>query len=230
MAEPATMNLRKGLPGLSKAWGASVMALAILSGMVLCTPTQEPIVHAAGDAKMAAGAPAYTADGKMLFPYKYREWIYVTTGMDMSYTQASNMAGSAGMSMFDNVFVNPEAYRSYVKTGTWPDKTVMLIEVRGAQSRGSINKSGHFQGADLMGLEVHVKDESRTPGSWAFYEFDGESPSTIVPRTATCYSCHEQHGAVDTTFVQFYPTLLPVAKAKGTLSAAYVKDEGEKKP
>jgi hypothetical protein len=30
---------------------------------------------------------------------------------------------------------------------------------------------------------------------------------------------------VDTTFVQFYPTLLPVAKAKGTLSSAYLKDE-----
>jgi hypothetical protein len=29
---------------------------------------------------------------------------------------------------------------------------------------------------------------------------------------------------VDTTFVQFYPTLLEIAKAKGTLSAAYIKD------
>ncbi len=30
---------------------------------------------------------------------------------------------------------------------------------------------------------------------------------------------------MDTTFVQFYPTLLPVAKAKGTLSKEYLKDE-----
>jgi hypothetical protein len=30
---------------------------------------------------------------------------------------------------------------------------------------------------------------------------------------------------MDATFVQFYPTLLPVAKAKGTLSAAYLRDE-----
>jgi hypothetical protein len=29
------------------------------------------------------------------------------------------------------------------------------------------------------------------------------------------------HAAVDNTFVQFYPTLLPIATAKGTLSAAY---------
>jgi hypothetical protein len=30
---------------------------------------------------------------------------------------------------------------------------------------------------------------------------------------------------VDTTFVQFYPTLLPIAEMKKTFSAAYLKDE-----
>jgi hypothetical protein len=36
---------------------------------------------------------------------------------------------------------------------------------------------------------------------------------------------------VDTTFVQFYPTLLGLAKTKGTLSAPYLKEvatEGSK--
>jgi hypothetical protein len=33
------------------------------------------------------------------------------------------------------------------------------------------------------------------------------------------------HAAVDTTFVQFYPTLLPVATAKGTLSKAFLDEE-----
>jgi hypothetical protein len=46
-----------------------------------------------------------------------------------------------------------------------------------------------------------------------------------VPKEAECYSCHEQHAAVDTTFVQFYPTLIELAKSKGTLSANYLKDE-----
>ena len=31
-----------------------------------------------------------------------------------------------------------------------------------------------------------------------------------------CYACHDAHAAVEHTFVQFYPTLIPVAKAKGT--------------
>jgi len=76
-----------------------------------------------------------------------------------------------------------------------------------------------------MGREVHVKDESRFPGKWAFFGFDGDGPGKQVPKEAACYSCHEQHAAVDTTFVQFYPTLIEIAKQKNTLSANYLKDE-----
>lgn len=128
--------------------------------------------------------------------------------------------------MFDNVFVNPAAYRSFLATGTWPDKTVMVLEVRGAQTNGSINHRGHFQDTEVMGMEVHVKDESRFPGKWAFFEFDSpDKNGSLFPQKAPCYTCHQAHGAVDTTFVQFYPTLLPIAKEKKTLSANYLKDE-----
>ena len=50
----------------------------------------------------------------------------------------------------------------------------------------------------------------------------------LLPKEMECYSCHEQHAAVDTTFVQFYPTLLEIAKKKNTLSPAYVKEENGK--
>ena len=46
----------------------------------------------------------------------------------------------------------------------------------------------------------------------------------MIPTSTDCYSCHAAHAAVDTTFVQFYPTLLPIATSKGTLSAAYQKE------
>ena len=170
-------------------------------------------------------APTYTADGKLNFPADYREWIYLTSGVDMSYAPGASMDHS----MFDNVFVNPAAYKSFLETGTWPDKTILVLEVRMAGSKASINKSGHFQ-TGLMGREVHIKDKSRFPGKWAFFPFDDDKPATQIPVEANCYSCHEQHGAVDTTFVQFYPTLLDVAKQKGTFSAAYLKEEAEAAP
>ena len=69
-----------------------------------------------------------------------------------------------------------------------------------------------------MGIEIHVRDESRFKGGWAFFETDGDSPALQVPYTADCYSCHLQHGAVDTTFVQFYPTAKAIAKTAGAYS------------
>ena len=138
----------------------------------------------------------------------------------MSY---SPNAMEMGHHMFDNVFVNPEAYRVFVATGTWPDKTIFVLEVRRAEGKGSINQKGNYQGA-VMGIEVHVKDEKRFPGKWAFFGFGDAKTAKMIPTTAACYSCHSSHAAVDTTFVQFYPTLLPIAKSKGTLAPAYLKE------
>jgi hypothetical protein len=76
-----------------------------------------------------------------------------------------------------------------------------------------------------VGLELHVKDETHFPGKWAFFAFGGQKTATAIPASADCYSCHAQHAAVDTTFVQFYPTLLPIAKEKRTLSPSYLKEE-----
>ena len=168
----------------------------------------------------AAGDLSYTAVGQMRAPVHYREWVYLTSGLDMSYTAEA----SGDTQTFDNVFVNPAAYREFLKTGTWPDKTVMVLEVREAQGKGSINQRGNFQ-SGVMGVEVHVRDVARFPGKWGFFGFDdGKKTSTVIPQTASCYTCHAAHAAVDTTFVQFYPTLLPIAKSKRTLSAEYLKE------
>lgn len=174
----------------------------------------------------SAGTPVYTADGNLKFPVNYREWVYLTSGVDMSYGPASDM----GHSMFDNVFVNPEAYKAFLQTGTWPDKTMLVLEVRMAGSKGSINKTGHYQTGEIMGREVHVKDSARFSGTanWAFFNAGDGVTGKLLPKEMECYSCHVQHGAVDTTFVQFYPTLLEIAKNKKTLSTAYAKEEAGK--
>jgi Cytochrome P460 len=165
--------------------------------------------------------PEYTSNAKLKFPENYREWVYLTSGFDMSY---SADARTDDHHMFDNVFVDPASYRKFLETGTWPDKTTLVLEVREAQGKGSINQKGHFQ-SEVMGLEVHVKDEARFSGKWAFFGFEnGDKTGKMVPTTASCYSCHADHAAVDTTFVQFYPTLLPIARSKGTLSAEYKKE------
>lgn len=161
---------------------------------------------------------SYTADGKMNFPENYRQWVYLSSGLGMSYS-----AGSSDHPMFDNVFVNPTAYKAFLATGTWPDKTVLVLELRGSEIKASIDQHGHSQSPEVMGVEVHVRDE-KLSGKWGFFEFDGHAPARMTARPAGCYTCHEAHAAVDTTFVQFYPTLIGLAKEKKTLSAAYLKE------
>jgi Cytochrome P460 len=159
----------------------------------------------------AGDVPQYTSSGQLRRPADYREWIFLTSGLGMTY----GTPGRDDNPEFDNVFVNRGAYKNFVATGKWPDKTIFILEVRASQSKGSINNGGHFQG-EAMDIEAHVKDD-RFPGKWAFFGFpNGADVGKQVAATASCYSCHQQHGAVDTTFVQFYPTLIDIAKAKGT--------------
>jgi hypothetical protein len=192
---------------------AAVLALAAAAGLAL------------GATAAPKGPAQFTADGKLVFPKDYRAWVYLSTGLDMSYRDTAPGVNHA----FDSVFVNREAYEAYMKTGTWPDGTVMVLEVRKGQSKGSINQAGMFQ-TDLLGAEAHVKDTARfKKDGWAFFPKRGaEEASKALPETSDCNVCHEQHGAVDTTFVQFYPTLIPKAQEMKTFAAAYLAEEQAK--
>jgi len=181
---------------------------------------------AAVEAPAVSGAPQYDAAGKLIMPADYREWIFLSSGLDMSYSPLPAMASGH---MFNNVFVPRAAYLAFLKTGVWPDKTVLMLENRTGGTDVSINKRGMVQTQDLMGFEAHVKDTTRFKDGWAFFGFDGDKPAEMIPYTASCYSCHQAHAAVDTTFVQFYPTLLPIATKLGTLSPAYVAETAGKK-
>jgi len=158
--------------------------------------------------------PHYTADGQLTRPENYREWIYLSSGLGMSY--GPNASTNPENPNFDNVFVTPAAYKSFQATGTWPDKTMFVLEVRSAATHGSINNGGHYQD-QVTGVEVEVKDEKRFPKKWAFFGFGSTATSAkAFPDNVGCLACHSANGAVDNTFVQFYPTLAPIAKAKGT--------------
>jgi Cytochrome P460 len=189
-----------------------VLALSLLAGGA----------GRAGPAETSAsGTPQYDAEGRLMPPPDYREWVFLSSGMDMSYSERPAMADAH---MFDNVFAPRAAYDVFRRTGVWPDKTVLMLENRGAASKGSINKLGQFQTGDVMGLEAHVKDQARFKGGWGFFAFDGGGPARQIPYAAPCYACHQAHAAADTTFVQFYPTLLPVARKLGTLSPGYLAE------
>ena len=112
-----------------------------------------------------SGKPEYTSDNQLLPPRNFREWIFLSSGLGMSYS-----AGSSDHVMFTNVFVPQWAYAEFIKSGKWPDKTVFVVEERGSETKGSINKVGHFQ-TDLMGYGVEVKDEIPLPRQMGLLQF-----------------------------------------------------------
>jgi hypothetical protein len=170
----------------------------------------------AANAAPPVDGPQFTAAGKLARPTNYRKWVFLSAGYGMSYSQKAS--DDPDHLMFTNVFVPPADYDYFLQHGSWPDKTMFVLEIYGSQSKGSINQRGHFQ-TEFMGLDVEVKDASRFPDKWAYFAFDNTQPSSkpISPAKNDCWKCHDQNAAVEHSFVQFYPQLLSVAKAKKTI-------------
>ena len=174
---------------------------------------------AVGAQQAPGDGPRYTNGTNLVRPADYREWPFLGSGLGMTYQPP---AGAAPPSpSFTNVFVNPSSYRSFMQTGKWPDGTILVLEIRRSDSEGSINKGGRFQTA-FAGLEAHVKD-SRFPDGWAFFNLGTAASAERLSdaAAATCVECHTKNAAVERTFVQFYPTLLEVARQKGTLKPGF---------
>jgi hypothetical protein len=183
------------------------MNRGFLAGVViLCSVV---IGNSMGASGQDMSRPQY-AGNNLVRPEGYREWVYLSSGLGMNYNPTAG-----GPERFTNVFVPQWAYRQFTSTGKWPDKTMFTLEDRAAESKGSINKAGHFQ-TNLIGLAVEVKDESRFPERWAYFGFSEDANTAEAKPKQQCWQCHDGHAAVEHTFVQFYPTLKPIAQKFGT--------------
>ena len=96
--------------------------------------------------------PEYTADSRLKYPGKFREWIFLTSGIDMSYSPMSGMSHH----MFDNVFVNPEAYKAFLETGD-----LARQDHAGARDARRANQGFHQSERPLPGCRRHGNGSSR---------------------------------------------------------------------
>jgi hypothetical protein len=189
---------------------SAVAALALVGASSHALRAQQPV-----------DGPTYVNGTSLVRPPNYREWVFVGSALGLTYEQ-----GASG-NTFTNVFVNPAAYRGFMSTGRWPDQSVFILEFRASGTEAPPNTTGRFQ-TRLVGLEAEVKD-ARFPDGWAFYNFrlkpDADLAHSVPPLAgkdvASCIECHTKSTAVERTFVQFYPTLLEVARAKGTLNPGF---------
>lgn len=172
-----------------------------------------------------ADGPRYQNGNELVRPTDYREWPFLGAGLGLTYDAERGPGAQNAPQNFSNVFVNPSSYRHFMQTGAWKDGTVFVLEIRASATGTAPNTTGRFQTA-MVALEAEVKD-AKLPNGWGYYEFGrGNALREVAApltgqREAGCIECHTKHTAVERTFVQFYPHLLEVAKAKGTAKPGY---------
>jgi hypothetical protein len=154
-----------------------------------------------------AAEPRFTAQNELLRPEGYREWIFLSSSLGMTYDEGK---GASQHPNFHNIFINPAAYRAFRESGRFPENTILMLEIMSSASGSSINRQGHTQG-EFRSLEAAVKNSARFPEGWAYFSFRGpdgklKGQAAAFPKK-DCWSCHNEHGQIDNVFTQFYPTL-----------------------
>ena len=172
-------------------------------------------VAAAADAGTATGAANFNVRGELLRPEGFREWVFI--GAPLTPHGLNN--GQAGFPEYHHVYVNPDAFAVYQRTGQFPDGTVIAKELvllkEGDYPDGSLNAPsgrGYFA-ARFHGMDVMVKDSKRFPDTrgWGFFNFGHHAPpyaeSARAAATESCAACHKANAEKDMVFTQFYPVL-----------------------
>jgi hypothetical protein len=158
----------------------------------------------------SATAPGieFTADGKLKQPTEYRHWIYVGA----SVTPNDLNRGAALFPEFHSVYIDPESFAQYEKTGKYRDGTVMVKELARVGGKEETSGKGYFMG-DFNSLEVAIKDSNRfknEPGSWAYFSFEYKptvEKEAAPHATVACNKCHQDNAEEDFVFSQDYPVL-----------------------
>jgi tetratricopeptide (TPR) repeat protein len=157
----------------------------------------------------APARPAAQFEGKdmMLRPEGYREWVFVGSSLGLRYDEGKKRTERL---KYQNVYIDPAAYRAYKETGAFPRGTVLVLETAAGEEKKEPGLRGSFQ-KEFIGLSAAVKDRDRFPDGWAYFTFsDGPGKTKDKTRPAkksACYDCHREKGAEDHVFTQFYPVL-----------------------
>ncbi len=164
----------------------------------------------------ASSTAVFDSNGRLQLPTGYRRWVFV--GAPLTPNGLNN--GKAGFPEYHHVYVEEKNLDVYLKTGSFPEGTVIVKELTRVLnpsfpdgSRTEPSGRGYFNG-EFNGMDVTVKDSQRfaNTNGWGFFNF-GHHPlpyaeSAKEASAAECAGCHASFVAkTDMTWVQFYPML-----------------------
>jgi cytochrome P460 len=147
-------------------------------------------------------------------PENYREWIFVGSSLGLRYDERDEKQNTEELE-YKNIYINPSAYRDYMKTGKFPQGTMLVLEIAKAETKKEPGLRGSYQ-KEFVGLLAAVKDRERFGDEWAYFRFtdkDGKLVDEARPfPKASCFNCHQHKAADDNVFTQFYPVLKAAKK------------------
>ena len=181
-------------------------------------------------AVVGSAQSAYSADlnyyqfndkGELVRPTGYREWVFVGTPL----TPNDMNDGKAPFPEFHAVYIDPDSWAHWKKTGKFREGTILIKELISVGSKAAVSGKGYFMG-EFLGLEATIKSSKRfpdEPGNWAYFSFTvGESANKATDKSkhgaplkrsaaafpaASCNSCHDASAGDDWVFTQYYPVL-----------------------
>ena len=192
--------------GIARVAVPILLAIGILAWAM--ASAQSP-VRAPEQASRTLDIARFTPDGKLLKPADLDHWVFLGTSLGMGYNPGSFNAARPGQ--FQVVLMEPAAYQHFVRTPqlrTGLDAAAFVLRHRTA---ASFDQQNGFTQAELTNFEIHLLDPAKGDQGHAFYTFDADGTrGNLCRRAMAACSCHNEHGAFQGTFAQFYPTIRPL--------------------
>jgi hypothetical protein len=198
---------------MKKVLWASITGVGLVAASLVVVRTK-----AVAAQPQEASLIVYDSQGRLKLPDPavFRKWVFL--GAPTTPNGLNN--GKANFPEFHHVYVEQKNFDEYIRTGTFPEGTMLVKELDRLLnptfpdgSRKEPSGRGFFNGA-FNGIDLSIKDSkkySKTNG-WGYFTF-GHHPlpydewaSEASP--TECAGCHITYVAkTDMTWLQFYPIL-----------------------
>jgi hypothetical protein len=193
----------------------AILTLVTVGAILSFSPAAR--VQAGDDTEYKA---EFSASGELIRPGGWREWVFVGSPL----TPNSMNGGAAPFPEFHSVYLDPQSWAHYTKTGVFREGTMLAKELSLVGATAATSGVGFFNGK-MQGFEIAHKDSSRyskESGGWAYYSFghhdEPYANSAPAMPNGACAACHTAAAAEDMVFTQYYP-ILKAAKGAGKAAA-----------
>jgi cytochrome c len=190
---------------MNKIANAALVATALM--LTSCGSGTASNISSGEDGEVIWPSDIVSETGAISFPQDFLKWQ--TLG---AWSTADENGKANGM---HQVYISPRSVNAYLESGTFPDGTVLVKEVRGAAT-AALSTGAASYATDKGVWFVMIKDvNKRFPDNslwgdgwgWALFEAKDPTKQVATDYKQDCLSCHVPAEATDWIYIEAYPVL-----------------------